>query len=280
MKFHNRWAATVLITVALGVLSVAGTGAHAAPLPVITVSGVIASSVTYTSVDVPLVHDLSSWFGKSYTLQMTVDATGAAGTYTRFADGTNRWTPNVLDYSLTIDGAQVASGSGSSANHKLETINSLTFPASTTGLPPGVIAGSVYDHAAVYAGFGKPLVCQDGMCDSPGDVELLHMGDVAFQYFWDTANGDAITSDAMPDLLSGAPYFTGGFGNLFMEFDQWNATAAAFEESGILYSSATSVSVVSNVPLAPVPLPAAAWLFGSGLLGLVGVAKRKAGRDA
>ena len=35
MKLHNRWAASALITVALGVLSVVGSGAHAAPLPVI-----------------------------------------------------------------------------------------------------------------------------------------------------------------------------------------------------------------------------------------------------
>ena len=31
---------------------------------------------------------------------------------------------------------------------------------------------------------------------------------------------------------------------------------------------------------APVPVPAAAWLFGSGLLGLIGVARRKTGRHA
>ena len=30
-----------------------------------------------------------------------------------------------------------------------------------------------------------------------------------------------------------------------------------------------------NVHLAPVPIPAAAWLFGSGLIGLVGIARRK-----
>jgi hypothetical protein len=40
-------------------------------------------------------------------------------------------------------------------------------------------------------------------------------------------------------------------------------------------SSTTSYSMtVSSV--SPVPVPAAAWLFGSGLLGLVGVARRKA----
>ena len=32
--------------------------------------------------------------------------------------------------------------------------------------------------------------------------------------------------------------------------------------------------------VATVPVPAAVWLFGSGLLGLVGVARRKASRDA
>jgi len=30
-----------------------------------------------------------------------------------------------------------------------------------------------------------------------------------------------------------------------------------------------------NIPLTPVPVPAAFWLFGSGLLGLVGMARRK-----
>ncbi len=40
-------------------------------------------------------------------------------------------------------------------------------------------------------------------------------------------------------------------------------------------SSTTSFSMtVSSV--SPVPVPAAAWLFGSGLLGLVGIARRKA----
>jgi len=34
-------------------------------------------------------------------------------------------------------------------------------------------------------------------------------------------------------------------------------------------------SFFSNAPLAPVPVPAAVWLFGSGLLGLIGMARRK-----
>jgi len=37
----------------------------------------------------------------------------------------------------------------------------------------------------------------------------------------------------------------------------------------------TGIADVSDIPVAAVPVPAAVWLFGSGLLGLVGVARRK-----
>lgn len=35
------------------------------------------------------------------------------------------------------------------------------------------------------------------------------------------------------------------------------------------------VADVSSMEFAPVPIPAAVWLFGSGLLGLIGMARRK-----
>lgn len=41
------------------------------------------------------------------------------------------------------------------------------------------------------------------------------------------------------------------------------------------FSSNLVVDVAKVVPPASVPLPAAAWLFGSGLLGLVGVSRRR-----
>lgn len=40
------------------------------------------------------------------------------------------------------------------------------------------------------------------------------------------------------------------------------------------------ITVGGSVPPSSVPVPAAAWLFGSGLLGLIGVARRKTDRNA
>ena len=55
--------------------------------------------------------------------------------------------------------------------------------------------------------------------------------------------------------------------NLY-SLDSINA-AATLELSGL------SVSHITSLTAAPVPIPAAVWLFGSGLLGLIGIAKRK-----
>lgn len=46
--------------------------------------------------------------------------------------------------------------------------------------------------------------------------------------------------------------------------------------SGYSLSSGSGFDWTNAYPTSPVPLPAAAWLFGTGLLGLVGVARRKA----
>lgn len=48
----------------------------------------------------------------------------------------------------------------------------------------------------------------------------------------------------------------------------FTSTAANFTPSGVFYDNI-------NVSAAAVPVPAAVWLFGSGLLGLIGVARRK-----
>ncbi len=71
------------------------------------------------------------------------------------------------------------------------------------------------------------------------------------------------------------PFLTFSLGSL-TDFDftkagspAFNSAFLAFDDFGGLYGEWT------NLSLTAVPVPAAVWLFGSGLLGLVGLARRK-----
>jgi hypothetical protein len=55
-------------------------------------------------------------------------------------------------------------------------------------------------------------------------------------------------------------------------FDPWFASDGINTISDVVYKGGT---LDLSAAASPVPVPAAAWLFGSGLLGLVGVARRK-----
>ncbi|MGD8630956.1 MAG: VPLPA-CTERM sorting domain-containing protein [Gammaproteobacteria bacterium] len=60
-----------------------------------------------------------------------------------------------------------------------------------------------------------------------------------------------------------------------------NGANADFSSSGILFGSGSVLSGlwdVNSFNTTVVPVPAAVWLFGSGLIGLAGVARRKQNR--
>jgi len=82
------------------------------------------------------------------------------------------------------------------------------------------------------------------------------------------SNSLTIDGDFVLAVFDGANWIGGNInpGSIFTQPDA-NAYAVNFTGLG-------GVEIV--VDLAPIPVPAAVWLFGSGLLGLVGVARRRA----
>jgi hypothetical protein len=72
----------------------------------------------------------------------------------------------------------------------------------------------------------------------------------------------------------GNPMADGPFAGMNANFDVMTLTATGFDSSGSI-DPFCDFDPSGNLCAPPVPVPAAVWLFGSGLLGLVGVARRR-----
>lgn len=106
----------------------------------------------------------------------------------------------------------------------------------------------------------------------------------------DNTNNTA-NNPAAADLLAflGCTQFCGTINATGRGFAEWDATTATrpnYHTSGLGAGAATTSLLTSDYDLtdataghflvrAAVPIPAAVWLFGSGLLGLAGIARRK-----
>lgn len=231
-------------------------GAQAlAALPTITVQGVLGNELLPGTAS--LTYDASTWFGKAYSLQLTVDAQGAGVSLVEDGISLNHWVPTSVAYVFTLDGSVLFAGTDALYG-ELETINNFTVPADPF-LPPGLIVGNSYDAYLVSAS-GMSLGCLDGNCDSATDThETLS---IAFEYFWDTTQVDAFTGNSLPNLLGGGPFFNGGSSAIYVEFGQWNE-GTGYVDAESLYGINSAVAVTA-VPEADT------WALLAAGLGLVG----------
>jgi len=106
---------------------------------------------------------------------------------------------------------------------------------------------------------GHVVVAQD-VDTTPGGLNPLNKGvDVGDTFFYLTG----------PDTQNSPVYQASSMITGSLQYDIMNVTV------GFALSPNSSVGISGFVSQTPVPLPAAAWLLGSGVLGLVGVARRR-----
>ena len=93
---------------------------------------------------------------------------------------------------------------------------------------------------------------------------------------WNTSTGDALK-------LFGGPFLGVPIGYVSGEIISGSATKLGSSFASLGFITGSYVSTLTNgsitdtviVNISAVPAPAAVWLFGSGLLGLIGIARRK-----
>jgi len=115
---------------------------------------------------------------------------------------------------------------------------------------PGYVFGDIYDNM-----LGNTL-------DNTNSVPTGLKADVSFALGWNftLAAGDLVTINLnLSDVFN-----TSGF---YLQHTD--------NEVGSNFDLSESVYYWSDLSISPVPVPAAIWLFGSGLVGLIGLGLRK-----
>jgi hypothetical protein len=141
--------------------------------------------------------------------------------------------------------------------------------------PFGVQSGSTLTNfgtgfAATLTDIVNPLVGtgSSALANSDGGSTTNGTGFNPFATAADTANwqGNSHTNVSTEGLGTGATFYV---------LSAANQQAGTIPTITALYTATLTASGLTFSPLSAVPLPAALWLLGSGLLGLAGVARRK-----
>ena len=129
------------------------------------------------------------------------------------------------------------------------------------GLTAGdtITATGIFDDSVLTSGSGTIL-----FDSASGNSMTLTVGSQTF-----TASDD-------DRFLSGSPSITlDGFGLLGFDYlastsEYFSSYLTGFDDGDSLYGEWQT-----TVAISPVPVPAALWLFGSGLIGLIGISRRR-----
>ncbi len=246
MKFTKPNLRTLSTALTLGVLSF---GFAPAAMAISTYDAAASFSLTLT--------DVTDVTGATVTSGWSVDAFGSG------------------DVFLTESGVASATGS-------ISVVDPLVFLSIGTGITQSSTASGTATNGFAWT---------DALTDLAINVDNTSGQDLTFNFGFDiialaSASGDLASANATVDFLDtlgavnilaiasagvGVPLPAGATGDAsqsgVIQFTLGAGGVNSMSISGFVDSNGTAESVV--------PVPAAVWLFGSGLLGLVGVARRK-----
>ena len=246
MRTRHYSAKTIFVT---ALFAVGITGAHAA-----TVS--LNNTVTVT--------DAMTWMNDLSAVGTSIDNSDGTSTYmgtdsvTMMVDGTQT---ELWDYSwnLTADPDPFIAGSFTVTNtSSMDQTFDITFglpvsPVFTNGYMTGSLSGSYFD-ADNSGSATLSLNTWEGLIGSSSEMSLFSFAGPCF--------GTGCSVD-IGEVTQGPTLYTGDV----------DSTIGIHMNFGL--SAGDSVTFNTSFEITPVPVPAAVWLFSSGLLGLLGVARRK-----
>ena len=182
-------------------------------------------------------------------------------------DGTSS---NIADYDTHVQAAADAAGIGASEGISWLAIASTSTVNATDHLASLFTSTS---NTPIYNQHGDLVSTSfDSLWDLTlnSAVNYTEYGDLTGTLVWTGSNGvgEALSSRFMGDSGTNGVY-VGYAGSAGMEWLNQTSDLAQFNHS--LYALSSELVV----PPSAVPVPAAVWLFGSGLIGLIGIARRK-----
>ena len=248
MKLDHTFKATLL-----GASLFAATMANAAPITLNLSGSVIDATGVWAG-------NLNSAFSASLTFDLD-----SANAYSSVIDTSEAPAiPAVLitTYTGSPYGASFAGNFGTMTTSTVfvETIDNLD--ADAIGNPYGLTG--TFDVLSIF-GSGIVVDCSAGTvdpvtgCDNP-DAPWLYGEEFGVNLIW---NSDWFSGNILPTSIPALENLVGIYGH----GDNWSDGT----EDGTIdieFNAASS-------SISAVPVPAAVWLFGSGLIGLIGIAKRK-----
>ncbi len=173
-------------------------------------------------------------------------------------------------------------GSAGPAGQEVSTVNpsSGLYSGHLTELNP---AANIIKQANLLPGAWTPGQQIDISFDIRGSAAA---GGVLFAELFSELSGGGTSAS---EILGGGPLFPNGDPDVWTTYNftgfagpdtsggitlQFNAACAPIQGCNADYFI-DNVTIFADVDVSAIPVPAAAWLFGSGLLGLIGIARKK-----